>query len=516
MILQPAFSINRGQLKPPPSSRPLSLRKSSGKLSVRMLALLIIYVLLLLAMGAWISRRVKSADDFLVARRNLGPGLLCSTLLAANIGAGSTVGAAGLGYQVGLSAWWWVGSAGIGSLILAFTVGPKIWSLAQRHHFYTLGDYLEWRYDRRVRLTVALILGLGTLALLAGQLLAMGFILNVVAGVSRAVGCVLGGLVVVLYFMAGGLLSSAWVNLLQLTVMLSGFALATPVALERAGSWSEVMSRVAAHLSESGRVTGYLSPTGADWRWILGLVILLVPSFIVSPGLLQKIYGARSQRSAQLGVATNALGLLFFAWLPPLLGVIAFSRFPTLAHQEQALPMVMTKLLPEWLGGLTLAAVLSAELSTCDAILFMLATSLSTDLYKTFIHPQADSPMLLRVNRITAVVAGGLGIALALMLPSIITALTIFYGLLVASLCVPLIGGLYSLRPEAASVAIAIVVSASVTGAVHYFTGGKGFGWLSPQALGILVSLLVIAAGALFSTGPPSTRFPTTPVTRDP
>src|SRR5213592_4029190 len=94
------------------------------------LAALIIYSVLFIGFGLLISRRVKNADDFLVAGRRLGPGLLATTFLAANIGAGSTVGAAGLGYAFGWSAWWWVGSAGIGSFILANTVGPKIWTLA--------------------------------------------------------------------------------------------------------------------------------------------------------------------------------------------------------------------------------------------------------------------------------------------------------------------------------------------------------------------------------------------------
>lgn len=461
-----------------------------------MLTLLLIYALLLMAIGAFISRKVKSADDFLVARRNLGPGLLFTTLLAANIGAGSTVGAAGLAYQFGLSAWWWVGSAGLGSLILAFTVGPKIWPLAKQFNLYTLGDYLEQRYDRRVRVLIALVLWVGTLALLSGQLLALAFILDAVAGVGKVVSCLIGGLVVTLYFMAGGLLSSAWVNLVQLGVTLLGFLLAVPVALHRAGSWPDVTARVAAQLSDSARAADYISLTGAGGPWILGLVILLVPAFIVSPGLLQKIYGASGPRAVRRGVAANALCLLLFAFLPPLLGVIAFSQFPHLPHRELALPTVMTKMLPPWLGSLALAAVLSAELSTCDAILFMLSTSLSTDLYRTYVNPQAGSQTLLRVNRITALMAGGLGVALALALPSIIAALTIFYGLLVVSLCVPLIGGLYSTKPEATSVVVAIVVSVMVTLAAHHFTDGRGFGWLSPQALGISVSLLIIAVGA--------------------
>ena len=85
----------------------------------QVLLLLLAYSAGLILIGLWIGRRVDSSGAFFVARRRLGPVLLFSTVLAANIGAGSTVGAAGLGYRDGLSAWWWVGS-GARSL-------PRLW-----------------------------------------------------------------------------------------------------------------------------------------------------------------------------------------------------------------------------------------------------------------------------------------------------------------------------------------------------------------------------------------------------
>ncbi|HEU0007658.1 MAG TPA: sodium:solute symporter family protein, partial [Terriglobia bacterium] len=88
---------------------------------------LILYSASLLLLGLLASRQVKHVHDFFVASRKLGTGLLFSTLLAANIGAGSTIGAAGLGYQHGLSAVWWGGSAGLGSLLLALTLAPRLW-----------------------------------------------------------------------------------------------------------------------------------------------------------------------------------------------------------------------------------------------------------------------------------------------------------------------------------------------------------------------------------------------------
>src|SRR6266545_5557375 len=84
------------------------------------------YSIALMAFGLWIGRKVRGTTDFFVAGRTLGPGLIFSTMLAANIGAGSTVGATGIGYSHGISAWWWVGSAGLGSIVLAFWIGPAM------------------------------------------------------------------------------------------------------------------------------------------------------------------------------------------------------------------------------------------------------------------------------------------------------------------------------------------------------------------------------------------------------
>src|SRR5438552_1972602 len=240
------------------------------------LALLVAYCLLMIAIGLGVGRRVKSAADFFVAGRHLGSGLLFSTLVAANIGAGSTVGATGLGYRDGLAAWWWVGSAGMGSLVLAFTVGPRIWRIARERDLRTVGDFLEHRYGRAVRVVIAVLLWLGTLAILAGQLIAMSRILH------------------------------------------------------------------------------------AD------------------------------------------------ACVPPLIGMAARALHPGLPSDELALPTVLTLDLPPLLGSLGLAAVVSAEASSADAILFMLSTSLSQDLYRGLLRPKATDAEILRVARVTAVVAGAL------------------------------------------------------------------------------------------------------------
>ena len=99
------------------------------------------------------------------------------------------------------------------------------------------------------------------------------------------------------------------------------------------------------------------------------------------------------------------------------------------------------------IGTLGLAAVFSAEVSTCDAILFMLSTSLSQDLYKRFVNRRRDATRRCCGWPRGGVVGGLGGVLLAMRLPNVIGALAIFYSLLGVSLFVPVVGGLTSAAP---------------------------------------------------------------------
>jgi SSS family solute:Na+ symporter len=373
-------------------------------------ALLGVFVVIQIAVGFWIGRRMRGAADFFVAGRSLPAPLVFATFLAANIGAGSTIGAASLGYSVGLGGWWWNASAGLGSVIFALWAGPKLWTLARAHHFLTLGDFLEWRYSQTIRVVASILTWVVSLSILAGQLLGASSILQVVAGLPRWVGAVTAAGVVVAYFVAGGLLSSAWVNLVQLAVKLSGFAIALPLALGTVDGWTGLRS--------SGALPDrYFDFTGGSGS-TLWLIALLAPAFIVSPGLVQKAYGAIDARAIRIGVGANAVALLAFAIVPVTLGMIARVHHPHLTSADLALPVLLGSDLPPFVGALTLASVFAAEVSAADAVLFMLSTSLSQDLYRRLLAPGADDAQVVKVARWSAGIAAGAGLGMAHFLPT--------------------------------------------------------------------------------------------------
>jgi len=469
---------------------------AGAELSMNMyFGVLLGYSALLILVGSVAAKRVHNASDFLVGGRRFGAGVIFATFLAANIGAGSTVGASGLGFRIGLSAWWWVGSAGIGTLILSQSVGPRLWRIAKDRDLHTLGDYLEFRYSKSVRGVISTILGFGTLAILAGQIMAISWILNVVIGLPKWAGCLAGGLVAVSYCAAGGIAASAIVNIFELTVTMTGLTISALYALHLMGGWARL---TAAFANNSGTWAARMTTfTGAGPRPILALLAILVPSFICSPGLVQKLYSARDERSVRVGVFLNSVGQLLFAFVPALFGMIALVHFGALTNSELALPAVLARMVPPWLGVWALAAIFSAELSATDAILFMLSTSLAVDLYKAFFRPAVTQEELLRVSRATTVGAGLAGIGLAIVLPSVIAAVTIFYGLLAVGLFVPLLLGLYWKRMSASAALASILVAIGADLAVQFGTVTHSVGMASAPAMGIFAGLVTAIAVSL-------------------
>jgi SSS family solute:Na+ symporter len=244
------------------------------------------------------------------------------------------------------------------------------------------------------------------------------------------------------YFAAGGLKSSAVVNVVQLTVKLAGFAIALPIALRLAGG----LDGLHAAIPDPGMWNPWRNgPSG----WIY--IAMLGPNFVVSPGLLQKVYGARDDRAVRVGVGGNAMVLLLYALVPVLLGMSARVLHPGLANadREMALPLLFMHDLPFWVGALGLAAVFSAEVSASDAILFMLATSLSQDLYKRFVNPAASDRQVVTVARGASVFGAIAAVIVAMQSKSVVDALGFFYTLVGVSLFVPIVAGLYLRRPGA-------------------------------------------------------------------
>jgi len=296
--------------------------------------------------------------------------------------------------------------------------------------------------------------------------------------------------------MAGGLLGTAWINVVQLAVLLVGFLIAVPTVLANAGGFSGIAQAP----DVPATFLDFLHSGGPLSGWTL---LVFMPAFVISPGLMQKAYGAVNERAVRIGIGVQAAALAVFAFAPALLGMAARATHPGLGNPNIVLPTVLVEQLPPWLSALALAAVFSAEVSACDAILFMLATSLSQDLYKRFLQPEADDREVLMIARLASFAGGAGAVVLALLFETVQGALAVFYALLGVSLLVPVVGGIY-LRRAGAPEALGAIVAGNLTLLLVRFGPPRIFGSLDP----VLAGLLASAAGfaAIYAARTRSTR----------
>lgn len=438
------------------------------------------------AVGIWIARRVRTSADFFVAGRNLPASAIFATFLAANIGAGSTVGATGYAYDNGLAAWWWNGSAGIGTLILAFWVGPRLWRAAREHNLYTIGDYVALRYSEGMRGLTALLIWLGSFTILAAQLIGGAAVLRAVFGWPPWIGALASIVIVTLYFGRGGLLSSSWVNRVQIVVIVAGFLAAAILGVSAVGGWDAVTA------ANSERMD-FWRGSRSDMGW--PLLFLLAPSFFLSPGLVQRAFAARDERHLRRGIALSGVALMLFAALPVMIGMAAHAYLPPLESSQTALPEMLRTGVPPWIGAFALAAVFAAELSSADAVLFMLSTSGSRDLYKRFVNRDATDAQQLTAVRVIAVAAAVAGYALTLVLDTVIGALQVFYSVMVVSLFVPILATLLMRTPSTRGAYASVVSGIATLLVVSWLTGGRGYGWVTPVLIALVISAAAFAAG---------------------
>ena len=140
-----------------------------------------------------------------------------------------------------------------------------------------------------------------------------------------------------------------------MVLLLIGFVVVFPLALIAVDGWTPVFTT-------TQHIEGYWNVWqggGSGWFYLA----MLGPAFVVSPGLLQKVYGARDDRTVRIGVGLNAVALLVFAVIPPLLGMMARTAFPDLQDYDLALPTLLMDSLPPLVGAIGLAALFSAEFS---------------------------------------------------------------------------------------------------------------------------------------------------------
>lgn len=402
--------------------------------------IMILYFIGMILVGVYYSKRVKTTDDFLVAGRGVGFFRLTSTITSGDMGGGYVIGIVGLAYISGYGATWLTFSSLLGAFAVAFILASRIKPLADKLKFISQPEFLGYRYDKRTRLIGAIMVTFAGITFASTQIVAGAILISVITGLPITVTTWIAGGIIITYTALGGLGSVITTDVVQLLIIIGGiYFIAVPIGLAKVGGFAVLKDVVGAEFFKVGSV-----PAKDAIKWFLAIV----PAWLMSMATWQRIFASKNLKTIKKAYFTS--GLLMwpvFAFFICTLGIITAAIYPGL-EKEMALAAFITRALPAGIVGLLLSAVAAAVMSTGDNSIMCATATITNDIYRGFIKPEASDNDLIKTSRIVIIICGVISIMLALYSPFVLKLMLYAYQFNGAMLW-PVILGLFWKRATA-------------------------------------------------------------------
>ena len=403
-----------------------------------------LYAITILGIGLWVSRdkagRQKNTEDYFLASKSLPWWAVGASLIAANISAEQFIGMSGSGFALGLA----IASYEWMAAITLLVVGKYFLPIFIEKGLYTIPEFIEKRYSANLKTILAVFwialfvfVNLTTVLYLGGKALDTiigvgdgGILLNSIIGL---------GLFAAAYSLWGGLAAVAWTDVIQVIILILGGLMMTYFALSNvtdSGSFIDGLNYVYEKAPErfsmilsKGEI---ITPNGRDaWLDLPGIAVLIGGMWVANlyywgfnQYIIQRTLAAKSLAEGQKGIAFAAFLKLIIPIIVVLPGIIAYvmnldnTGALTVASvdpgfigtagnfaNDNAAPWLIKNFIPVGVKGLILAALAAAIVSSLASMLNSTSTIFTMDIYKSHFNKKADDKTMLRVGRITVIVA---------------------------------------------------------------------------------------------------------------
>ena len=460
------------------------------KFNLTVTVIVVLYLLVMLFIGWWSSKKISSNTDFMVAGRRLGPFLMAGTLAATEIGGGSSLGVVQQGMQNhGISAAWYIMTMGFAFVILTF-LAPKFRAATVK----TVPEYFRRRYGKSAGLITAIIMLLPLIGLTAGQFIASSVILSTMLGISYKTAVIIVAVVVTIYSIMGGLWSVTLTDFIQVFLIIIGMIIAVPFAMNLAGGWSNVVANVPAETFDMFK--GY-SPMA-----VVSLTIMYVATFTVGQEAVSRYYAARDGKAAKQGSILAAIINFIYAFIPAILGIITLALINMGKFNAEdfadvgaryALPVLAMEAMPAVICGLLFAGIISATMSSSDSDLLGAGSIFANDIYRAVLKPDASSEEVMKVTKIVMAVVGVVSMFIALFnTSSLVTLLMFCFTLRAAGAFFPYVLGHYWNGASLAGTIASLISGSIVVVYLEKISGSMLFGMKVSQPIipGLVVALV--------------------------
>jgi sodium/proline symporter len=401
----------------------------------------VLYLAVLLAIGAVASRRMKTLRDYYAADKGLGFWAVAFSARATGESAWLLLGLTGMGAALGVRGFWVVLGEVLGVVGAWIFMARRFHRLTGRYDAITVPDYLEARFrqgpggSQSLRVVAALALTVFVTIYVSAQIDATGTAFEGFLGVDYTIGALVGFAVVMAYSIGGGFLAVVWSDIFQGVLMFLGLVMLPIVGLVALGGWGELTAALTAIDPSLLSLAGPAGWTGLTVMGTLGLALIGL-GFLGSPQIFVRFIALRDEAEIPKGAWVAFVWTLLADSGAVLTGMVGRAVLTEPGEPvtevlgsggQDVLPLLVEGLLPGVLVGLFIAIVLSAIMSTVDSLLVVASSAAVRDLYQKVLHPELDDRALMGLSRKATLGLALVALGIALSVAALVEGRTVFW-----------------------------------------------------------------------------------------
>ena len=376
--------------------------------STTIIAVVIGYLAVLVGIGVWSRSASRDISGYYVGHKQLPSWVIAFSSNTTGESAWLLLGLTGMGYLVGVHAFWVVLGEVMGVTLAWRFVAIPFKEATDRYDAITVPDYLEARFrDTRhiFRIVGMVIIVTMVTAYTSAQLTASGKAFSSFLGTSYQVGVLLGAAVILFYTTVGGFKAVAYSDVLQGVLMFTGLLVMPIVGIVAVGGWIPLMNQLrqldpalVTPMGSAGfSLTGVLSAAS-----FVGIGL----AFLGAPQLLTRFISAKDKKAIVDGGLIAVICIIVFDVGAVMTGMAGRALFDGLADQETIFPTMSAGLFPSVFTGLFLVMVLAAIMSTVDSVLILASSAVVRDVIQKTLNSPASESLLTFYGKVTTVIIG--------------------------------------------------------------------------------------------------------------
>ena len=381
---------------------------------------LVVYLGILAALAVWSRRETHTLSGFYLAGKKLPYWVVAFSTNATGESGWLLLGLSGMGYLVGVQAYWVMVGEIAGIAASWWLVSRRLKALGDETDSITVPDILTAKFADKwnlIRLVAVLIIVVMVTTYVTAQMVATGKAFSSFLGMNYETGVIVGSVFIIGYTFVGGYKAVSYTDVVQGVMMLLGLIAVPAAAIIASGGWGEV--RFSLEQQDPALLDMFAISNAPALIGIASLVAVGLP-FIGVPQLLIRFMSARDDGEIQKARIMSVFVMLVFTAGAVTTGVAGRALYPGLADHETIFPVISNNLFPPVVSGLLLVVVLSAIMSTVDSLLLLASSAVVRDTYQKIMGSEESDERLSNYGKAFTVVIGIIAVVLGVQEPRVI------------------------------------------------------------------------------------------------